>query len=136
MLRGPCEISLFLTGLRTDAQIGCGSWNKGTLEPVRRSNKRLHLSGLSRGCLNFRVESSPSPAVAVLSTSSAILEKDVCSLDSKDLGGGGICALRSRFRYPDNIISDLVVLRIITYDLATAKFGQHSHFECVVFVRC
>lgn len=73
--------------------------------------------------------------MAVLSTSSAIPEKDVCSLDSKDLGGG-ICVLRSRIRYLDNIISDLVVLRIITCDLATAKFGHHSHFECVVFVRC
>lgn len=60
--------------------------------------------------------------MAVLSTSSAVPEKDVCSLDSKDLGGGGgICALRSRIRYLDNIISDVVVLRIITYDLATAK---------------
>lgn len=60
--------------------------------------------------------------MAVLSTSLAILKKDVCSFDSKDLGE--VCALRSRIMYLDNIISDLFVLRIITYDLAAAKFGQ------------
>lgn len=117
MPRGPWEISLFLTGLRTDGQICCGSWNKGTLEPHQRTNKRLHLSRLSRGCLTSRVENSRSPAVAVLSTSLTVLKG--CLFLWHHVG------LRSRIMRLDHIINNLSGLDF-TYNVARAKFEEKS----------